>query len=227
MKIELHLLQNFPPSCLNRDDTGQPKEFKFGSYRRARISSQCIKHAIRKDFTTSNRIATEHRASRTQRILKRTADLLNKQSDTIAGQVEAALKECDLKLKEGESEYLLFLSDTPIEAFAKNLDKPKEAAEMLLDASRAVDVALFGRMLANSPKHNVDAACQVAHAISTNRVAMEFDYFTAVDDLKDKIGGDDAGAGMIGTIGYNSSCFYGYSVIDWGQLLKTSHGIPL
>lgn len=220
MKIELHLLQNFPPSCLNRDDTGQPKDCDFGGYRRARISSQCMKRAIRNDFKSPNRVSTENRASRTKRILKRTAELLDQTPEQIGSQVEAALLACGLKLKDGESEYLLFLGDSAIEAFAKNLDKPKEASEVLLDASRAVDIALFGRMLANSPKHNIDAACQVAHAISTNRVAMEFDYFTAVDDFKDKTGGDDAGAGMIGTVGYNSSCFYRYSVIDWEQLSK-------
>ena len=47
MIIELHMLQNFAPSCLNRDDTNSPKECEFGGYRRARISSQCIKRAIR------------------------------------------------------------------------------------------------------------------------------------------------------------------------------------
>jgi CRISPR-associated protein Cas7/Cse4/CasC subtype I-E len=92
--------------------------------------------------------------------------------------------------------------------------------------TKAVNVAMFGRMLAEirSGDMNVDAACQVAHAISTNRVAMEFDYFTAVEELKDLVRDQGveqgAGAGMIGTVGYNSSCFYRYAVIDWEQLLK-------
>lgn len=219
MKIELHLLQNFPPSCLNRDDTGQPKDCEFGGYRRARISSQCFKRAIRRDFSVSKSVDQENRASRTKRLLKRTAELLGVTPEIIATKVEAALKECDLKLKDGESEYLLFLGDSAMKLFAESLSDPKQASAKLMEATGAVDIALFGRMLANAPKHNVMAACQVSHAISTNRVAMEFDYFTAVDDFKDKASGDDAGAGMIGTVAYNSSCFYRYSVIDWSELL--------
>ena len=51
MIVELHLIQNFAPSCLNRDDTNTPKDCEFGGHRRARISSQCIKRAIRWDGT--------------------------------------------------------------------------------------------------------------------------------------------------------------------------------
>src|SRR6516225_6561748 len=47
MRIEIHVLQNFAPSNLNRDDTGSPKDAEFGGCRRARISSQCIKRAVR------------------------------------------------------------------------------------------------------------------------------------------------------------------------------------
>ncbi len=47
MFIELHIIQNFPPSNLNRDDLGQPKDAEFGGYHRARISSQCLKRVIR------------------------------------------------------------------------------------------------------------------------------------------------------------------------------------
>src|SRR5450756_1469422 len=45
--IELHILQSFPVSCLNRDDVGAPKTATFGGVTRARISSQCLKRAIR------------------------------------------------------------------------------------------------------------------------------------------------------------------------------------
>ena len=90
------------------------------------------------------------------------------------------------------------------------------AVERVLDGGRAADLALFGRMLADAPDRSIDAACQVAHAISTNRLAMEIDFYTAVDDLKARA--ENAGADMIGTIEFNSSCFYRYANIDTAQL---------
>jgi CRISPR system Cascade subunit CasC len=86
-----------------------------------------------------------------------------------------------------------------------------------LDGGKAADLALFGRMLADMPDRNVDAAAQVAHAISTNRVAVEFDFYTAVDDFNPA---DTAGAGMMGTVEFNSACFYRYANVDLRQLRK-------
>jgi CRISPR system Cascade subunit CasC len=89
------------------------------------------------------------------------------------------------------------------------------------DRTGAPDIALFGRMLADKPELNIDAACQVAHAISTHRVTMEMDYYTAVDDL---LQDEEAGAGMVGFTGYNSACFYRYVRIDWRQLVQNLAG---
>jgi CRISPR system Cascade subunit CasC len=88
---------------------------------------------------------------------------------------------------------------------------------ILKDASRTPEVALFGRMIADAPNWNVDAACQVAHAVSTHRVSMEFDFYTAIDDLKKD---DTAGSDMMGTISFNSACFYRYLVVDADALAK-------
>jgi CRISPR system Cascade subunit CasC len=85
----------------------------------------------------------------------------------------------------------------------------------------APDIALFGRMLADRPETNVDAACQVAHAISTHRVSMDIDFFTAVDDLQP---GGETGAGMMGVTGFNSATFYRYARLDWDQLVKNLYG---
>jgi CRISPR system Cascade subunit CasC len=85
----------------------------------------------------------------------------------------------------------------------------------------SVDVALFGRMLAVMPEKNQNAACQVAHAISTHSVEREFDFYTAVDDLKPE---DTAGADMMGTVEFNSACFYRYAVVDWEKLVKNLQG---
>jgi CRISPR system Cascade subunit CasC len=94
-------------------------------------------------------------------------------------------------------------------------------AKALLDGRKAVDVALFGRMLADLPEVNRDAACQVAHAISTHKVDREFDYFTAVDDMGEA---DETGAGMIGQVEFNSATYYRYAVIDAGKLLENLQG---
>ncbi len=91
----------------------------------------------------------------------------------------------------------------------------KTAFKRLLDGRGAADLALFGRMIADYPENNVEAAAQVAHAISTNAIAREMDYFTAVDDLQKS---DTSGAGMIGTVEFNSACLYRYTAVDTQQL---------
>ena len=78
-------------------------------------------------------------------------------------------------------------------------------------------MALFGRMLADMPEKNQNAACQVAHSISTHSVEREFDFYTAVDDLKPE---DTAGADMMGTVEFNSACYYRYAVVDWDKLVE-------
>ena len=92
----------------------------------------------------------------------------------------------------------------------------KKALDKVFNGGKALDVALFGRMLADMPEKNQYAACQVAHAISTHSVEREFDFYTAVDDLKPE---DTAGADMMGTIEFNSACFYRYAVVDWEKLV--------
>jgi len=245
MFIELHLLQNFAPSNLNRDDTGSPKECEFGAYRRARISSQCFKRAIRIYFQSLLRdreLATRSKLIVSEKVVPA---LVARGRDAVqaSAAVEKALAAVELKLEEGKTQYLLFLSASEIEALVEAVDRnfevlaggaksgakqtkkqaqaeiPTEvraAVEQVLDGGGAADLALFGRMLADLPDKNIDAAAQVAHAISTNRVSPEFDYFTAVDDLNPKA---ETGAGMIGTVEFNSACFYRYSNVDLAQLL--------
>lgn len=88
-----------------------------------------------------------------------------------------------------------------------------------------LDIALFGRMITSDAFMDVEAAMQVAHAISTNKVDHEFDYFTAVDDLQKRGEDDDAsGADMIGDVEYNSACYYKYFSLDTDQLLSNLAG---
>lgn len=247
--VEFHLIQNFAPSNLNRDDTGAPKDALFGGHRRARVSSQCFKRAIRLNTASTASIPPEHQGVRTKKLKqlleKRLSELGRYDSGT---RIERALAGAGLKLKEdGKTEYLLFLGQGEIQGLAQLIHDhwdllgapaasegktkkeakasvPQEVvgeAKAMLDGKKAVDVALFGRMLADMPSVNQNAACQVAHAISTHKVEREFDYFTAVDDEGDE---DETGAGMIGQIEFNSATFYRYALIDVTQLVSNLHG---
>lgn len=248
--IEYHLIQNFAPSNLNRDDTGAPKDAIFGGQRRARVSSQCFKRAIRLKSAEMAAIPEENRSVRTKKLKEllasRLATLGRQEPDA---RIEAALAAAGLKVKDdGKTEYLLFLGQGEIDGLADLIHQhwdalagapatgekksKKEAkasaptevvkeAKALLDGRKAIDVAMFGRMLADMPGVNQYAACQVAHAISTHRVEREFDYFTAVDDIGDI---DETGAGMIGQIEFNSATFYRYAVIDARKLVSNLRG---
>jgi CRISPR system Cascade subunit CasC len=100
---------------------------------------------------------------------------------------------------------------------------PKQYA-LLLDRPKAVDIAMFGRMLADAPAYNVEAAVQVAHAFTTHRVTVEDDYYTAVDDLKNADRTEDRGAGFIGIQEYGAGLFYLYVCIDADLLVRNLSG---
>lgn len=249
MIVELHLIQNFAPANLNRDDTGSPKDCTFGGYRRARISSQSQKRAIRTLFAEEQLLPADALGERTKRLVEAIGVSLTaagkdaEQASYVAGRILEALKiKMDSK-RPDETSYLVFIGASEIARLseigserwdellagfepgnkkAKKPELPKDvatAARAAIDGRRAVDVALFGRMLADIPDRNRDAAAQVAHALSVNQVEVEFDFFTAVDDLKDRSQEDeDAGAGMLGTFEFNSACFYRYFNVDLGQL---------
>lgn len=143
------------------------------------------------------------------------------------------------KAKEGdesavaESKYLMFLSRRQLDALAevaldasgggdveklkKSLkDKEQKArAREAVDTQHSVDIALFGRMVADSADLNVEAAAQVAHALSVHRSDIESDYYTAVDDLS---GEAESGAGMIGTVDFHSATLYRYAAVDVDEL---------
>ena len=251
--IEIHALQNFAPSNLNRDDTGAPKDALFGGTRRARVSSQCQKKTVRGYFDGKKNagfFSPDELAVRTKRVYQAIADILKGRHgrDESLAKAEIALSYVKLNAdKDGKTQYLLFLGQREIAALAEVIHEswdlivseekegnektkgkkskkttagqaPKEIQDRIasiFNGGKAVDVALFGRMLADMPEKNQNAACQVAHAISTHAVEREFDFYTAVDQLKPE---DTAGADMMGTVEFNSACFYRYALIDWEKL---------
>ncbi len=223
MKIEIHLLQNFAPSCLNRDDTNTPKSCVFGDRPRARVSSQCWKRAVRRLFADEN---AELVGTRTKRLVTLLRERLGPEIKDES--IKEFVGECYSKMdgKRGtETAVLVFIGEAEVAAAAECIAQgvtPKEASPRLRSARQSVDIALFGRMLAEKPEGSIDAACQVAHAISTHAVDMEDDFYTAVDDLVEARG--EIGAGMMGTQGFNSACFYRYAVVDINQLAANLGG---
>lgn len=244
--IEFHLLQNFAPSNLNRDDTNAPKSCHFGGSRRARISSQCQKRQIRL-HPSFEKMVKKHAGDlgdRTKRLAVEIAEFLESieiENEKAAKVAENLLKLIDIKLatdkknqnKKNEStQYLLYLGKKEINALKKiaseNVDAlsddksdkksiKKEVKEAVSPKSYAADIALFGRMVADNKEMNVDAACQVAHAISTNDLTTNMDFFTAVDDLLKE---NEQGSGMMGSIYFNSACYYRYAQINTEILSK-------
>lgn len=234
--IQLHMLTSYPPANLNRDDLGRPKTAKMGGVDRLRISSQSLKRAWRTSDlfqaaldghigTRTKRVGLEIR----NRLLELGIEEKNAKSwaQTIAKEFGKLKKENKKNPDEDLSiEQLAHFSPKEWDAImslAETLAGEKrppsdEELSLLRKDHQAVDIAFFGRMLADKPGYNMEAAVQVAHAISTHAIVIEDDYFTAVDDLNR--GEEDAGAGHVGDAGFAAGLFYHYICINREQLIK-------
>ena len=221
--IDIHAIQTLPPSCVNRDDTGSPKTATYGGVERARVSSQAWKRAMREYF--KGIFAPEQLGSRTKHIPEMlTAEIMKLSpeiSEEKAGKAALdALKAVGIKLdeKKNQNAALFFISDQQIKALAASAvgGKPdKSACKSAMKEHPSFDIVLFGRMAADDPDLNYDAASQVAHAISTHAVHTEYDYFTAVDDEQRD---DESGAGHLGTVEFNSATMYRYATLNVTEL---------
>lgn len=234
--LQLHLLSFFPPANLNRDDTGRPKTAVVGGATRLRLSSQALKRAWRGSDVFRNALEG-HMGARTQRLGETIRDHLLARGVAQAQAVKIARDIAPVfgKVKPEKdpnptrTEQLAFIA--PEEQRAA-LDLAERLAEgervevkpdqILTRSDSAADIALFGRMLADAPDFNREAAAQVAHAITTHRVAIEDDYYTAVDDLKKP--SEDAGAGFVGEAAFGSGVFYLYICVDTALLTKNLGG---
>jgi len=247
MLIDIHMLQNHAPSNLNRDDTGAPKDALFGNVLRARISSQAIKRAIRRSAVFQDAFAESGLlAQRTRRLpsllRQRLAqhDLDEEAIDLIVMRSREIGRESGREVAEWteagdpETAQLIFLTDAEVDELARKLADlyrelgPREFKKLKADeltkrmgssVARSVDIAMFGRMTTSVAFEDVQAAVQVAHAISTHRVETEFDYYTAVDDIS-----GEAGAGFIGDTAFNSATYYKYMSVHWEGLVANLGG---
>ena len=233
--VDIHVIQSLPPSCVNRDDSGSPKSAVYGGVRRLRVSSQSWKRAARLYF--NNLLDASDVGVRTKRVAELLAARITEDAPDLAESapnlVGEVFKAAKIKLsaprkKDGplESGYLLFLSTSQIARLAElaiaaarggeALDA--KAVKKIFKEAHAVDIALFGRMVADNTDLNIDAACQVAHAISTHAAENEYDFFTAVDDDKSRSEEEDAGAGMMGTVEFSSATMYRYATVNIDML---------
>ena len=237
--LQLHLLTPYGPSNLNRDDTGRPKSVVFGDAPRLRVSSQSLKRAWRESDVFREQL-DGHLAKRTQRfgseVLTHLLDAGMEEDRAL--KVAANIAKVFGKPKKGESgadsiftEQLAFISPEE-HASAMALadgaiaggEVDAKPDELLQTADEAADVAMFGRMLADHPKFNREAAVQVSHAITTHRALAEDDYYTAMDDLQSRDEPEGAGAGFVGVQEFGAGLFYLYVCIDRGLLLRNLGG---
>ncbi|QIB68682.1 type I-E CRISPR-associated protein Cas7/Cse4/CasC [Aminipila butyrica] len=221
--VDLHVLQTVPPSNMNRDDTGSPKTAQYGGVTRARVSSQSWKKAMRDYFKEHE--DKETLGIRTKKIVQSLAKVIMEKEPSMDEKsalnlAEAIFNKAKISTKDQEAKALFFLGGKQREKLAAYGlehadDLQTKELQSILNANQSIDVALFGRMAAEAPELNVDASSQVAHAISTHGITPEFDFFTAVDDLTSD---DQAGAGMLGTVEYNSSTLYRYANVAVHEL---------
>lgn len=225
-RIEFHILQSFPVTCLNRDDVGSPKTAYIGGTTRARVSSQCWKRQIRlmmHELGTSIGIRTKFLQSKIQDACK-DLEADEETAEAAAGAIAEMLTK----------DTLHFISQKEIDALAfyckekefnpKNF-KTKEVIKVHKESFNpnvdGLDIALFGRMVAQAPDLNIEAAASFSHAISTHKAHSEIDFFTAIDDFNQK---DNAGSSHLGNLEFNAATYYRYVSIDLGLLYNNCHG---
>ena len=236
--VEIHLLKNYPYSNLNRDEAGTPKTAVFGGVNRGRISSQSLKRSWRLRF--DELFGAPVTSKRTRKMPEVVKDVLvqkgideeaalvgmemlaksfgaNEKSVSTTGQIiPLGNEEIEIIADYMESILAGKTADELKDQYLKKDSKEfgafrKELGKKTSNCGNAVDIALFGRMATSELISDVEAAMQVAHAISTNKVELEEDFFTAVDDM---LMGDETGAAMLGVTENDSCCYYEYAALD-------------
>ncbi len=241
--VQLHFLTVYPPSNPNRDDMGRPKSAVYGGVHRLRLSSQSLKRAARLSPAMSEALKG-NMGERTQRLGDELVSHLcaqgveDKKAREIAEQVAEVFGKLDNAAKKYDPprvriRQLAFISPDERKAATElaqralageslEADAKSRGKAILRTADGAVDLAMFGRMLADAPEFNREAAVQVSHAITTHRAEAEGDYYTAADDLKHPA--EDMGAGFVGEAGFGSGMYYLYVCVDTERLVENLAG---
>lgn len=228
--LELHIIQSVPVACLNRDDLNSPKTAIFGGIQRARVSSQSWKRAIRE---MAKEIAPDRFKGERTRLLYKplfqamlAAGLGQSDAEEGAKKITDALVNLDAKSKDKvRSKTLYFMSPGEIQTLAKTYAATADIKKTLKDVNAkalcdAADISIFGRMVANDHSLTVEAASMFSHALSTHKVDNEIDFFSAVDDLQPR---EESGAGMTGTLEFNSATYYRFAALNLDMLADEHH----
>lgn len=242
MLYEIHMLKNYPPTNLNRDETGAPKTCLFGGVTRGRISSQCLKRSWRTSELFKAEIGEENLGVRTRKLPVLVADKLLEMGvsqdyvTAVTPKLTGFGNKDGKETKDGKTAQIMFFAPQDIEAAALAVKEKLDACKSVKDVEKmkakdlegalsgasirpiTLDIALFGRMVTSDAFRDVEASMQVAHAISTNKVTVESDYFTAMDDLLSGATIEEKGAAMIEDTDYNASCYYLYASLDTDAL---------
>ncbi len=244
--LQFHVITSYPPSNPNRDDQGQPKQAVIGGVPRMRMSSQSIKRAVRESSYFQNNLAG-YTGTRTKRLFERLRESLVQDGVDPSKAQEAAkavaeifgkLETKDKNSNDMIASTLAFISPDEWSlaeewaiAHAKGEELPldkdgfitkKELKKRVLrNADGAVDIAMFGRMLASDADFNRDAAVQVSHAITTHSAQVQDDWFTAVDDLNKR---EDTGAGHLGENPFMTGVYYLYACVNTNLLVENLAG---
>ena len=245
MLYEIHMLKNYPPTNLNRDDTGAPKTCLFGGVMRGRVSSQCLKRSWRTSPSFRAEIGDENLGIRTRKLPVLVAEKLVEMgvtqefADAIQPRLTGIGNKQGKETKDGNATaQVIFYANEDIAAVAETVKALLENCKTVKDVQKlkardiqaavtgadvrpvTLAIALFGRMVTSDAFRDVEASMQVAHAISTNKVSVESDYFTAMDDMLSGSSMDELGAAMIGDVDFTASCYYVYASIDTDALAE-------
>ena len=251
MLYEIHMLKNYPPVNLNRDESGAPKSCMFGGTTRGRVSSQCLKRSWRTSPLLSQTVGLEHLGLRTRQLPQLVADELAEMGvsqayiEAVRPKISGFGNKDGTENKDGNyTAQIVFYAPEDIQAVAETEEKKLKECQSLKEVKAlkgkelqeavkgaevrpiTLDMALFGRMVTSNAFRDVEAAMQVAHAISTNKLNMESDYFTAMDDLLSGATMEETGSAMIGDTDYNSACYYLYASLDTDILQENLRYTP-
>lgn len=228
--IDIHAIQTLPPSCVNRDDVGAPKTAIYGGATRSRVSSQAWKKAMRdyfKDHAEENFIGYRTKNVPTliaEKIVEKNSEVNKEDALELAkSSLEVGLNSKSLFKKDSDKlKTLFFISEGQTDKIADYIIEKKKKKEFnkdeiaeILNSEPSLDLALFGRMVADKQSLSQEASAQVAHAISTHAIQTEFDFFTATDDF---LNNGESGAGMLGTVEFNAPTLYRYANVSFHEL---------
>jgi CRISPR system Cascade subunit CasC len=226
--LELHIIQSFPVTCLNRDDFNSPKTAIFGGVQRARVSSQSWKRAVRE--IAKETLPEYFKGERTRLFYDPLLEELKKVSvdspeDAAKAIVEYLVKVDEKSKEQVKSKVMYFMSPMELAALASAYAETKDVKKAIkaVDSKSlkdGADISLFGRMVASDHSLTVEASAMFSHALSTHVVQNEAEYFSAVDDLQKN---DESGAGMTGTIEFNSATYYRFAAVNLDMLKDQEH----